>query len=146
MARVSQSVRDALKGVLDRRYALTADIEAIRSELHDLRNRLQTTGDDVGRLESEISTAMKAANDRLVELEHRLDAAQASIAAVVETTRPAVAFVAEEEPHELRKRLFEAHRLAREGAFAIEQLLQTEVLLRRDLEQVASNRSVPDSP
>jgi hypothetical protein len=51
------------------------------------------------------------------------------------TTRSAVEFVAEESPHELRKRLFDAHRLACEGALAIEQLLQQEVLIKQEIDE-----------
>ena len=54
----------------------------------------------------------------------------------------AAAFVADLDPHELRKKLFEAHRLAIESARAIELILQTEVMMWREIDRVAQGAGV----
>lgn len=89
---------------------------------------------------ADLSGRLEALTRELTELTERQERTDAVLATLTETLRrleastgPAVAFVGHEDPHELRKRLYEAHRLAREGAFAIEQLLQEELLIKRDL-------------
>ena len=66
----------------------------------------------------------------VARLEQTLERQQAEIQRLRASTDCAGArFVGDENPHELRRRLFEARRLAVESATAIERLLQQEIML-----------------
>ena len=80
----------------------------------------------------------------LDDVEVSVAAVESAVEQLIGRTRSAVDFVAQESPHDLRKGLFEAHRLAREGTLAIELVLQQEVLLRRDID-AAMKASAGDS-
>ena len=119
---VRQNLRDQRS---DQRTALTTAnlrLSSIESQLSDVSSLLQTSVQRISDL------------DR--ELRERIDGvgSQAAIGA---------AFVGREEPHELRKKLFDAHRLARESAEAIESLLQAELELWQAVDGVDAERSRP---
>ncbi len=142
MSTVSQRGRDAIKTALDRRYALNEDIEVARTGLSETTERLASLEALVTVQREAIAAELKTLIDDQTEtieagLSHLRDTVlmvRNAVDELAETTRPAVDFVAQEPPHELRKRLFEAHRLARECAVAIELMLQEEVLIKRDID------------
>jgi ribosome-binding factor A len=146
MSGMLQRSRDAIKSVLDRRYEPRVLAEVHRRELADdlseLVDRVSRIEELAGDQDATIA-AMRSTHDHvdaaLRGIDEALRSIRSSIAALEAETAPAVTFVADEPPHELRKRLFEAHRLARESGRAIELLLQQEVLLKRSLGEVMTH-------
>jgi hypothetical protein len=74
--------------------------------------------------------------DAIRSLDERVSRLQTEIRALTGQVGPGDLFVGRGDPHEMRKQLSTASRLADECSRAIEQLLQTNILLRRDLDAV----------
>lgn len=53
---------------------------------------------------------------------------------------PARAFIGDDDPDELRKRLYEAHRIAVEAAQAVETVLQQELLIWQAIDSIDPRR------
>jgi hypothetical protein len=73
-------------------------------------------------------------------LRKKVETLEQDIASCMERLEMATAggdFVSGEDPHELRKRLFAAYRLANECAISVERLLQADLILRRDLDAIS---------
>lgn len=80
-------------------------------------------------------------NDQIVELadtirllEEQITQLEDQIGGLVARVSAGDAFVGSGDPHEMRRTLFNASRMADECSRAIEHLLQTDILLRRDLD------------
>jgi len=130
MANPAHEIRERIKTALDRRYALadetSTEVADLTAQLDEIATRLDAMTSRLDRhLESEIKRRDRASVDEVK-----------AMAAIAERASLGASFVATEDPHELRKKLFDAHRLANESARAIELLLQSELLLRRDIDSV----------
>lgn len=128
MAGLIERFRRSIKGSLDRRYAnhtqiasLETRLEASASLLGETRDKVSQIGNDMAALSKSIAVFQEVAE----RLERRVDQLQAA-------TNPSVRFTGEALP-EMKHRLGEAHRLANESARAIEEILQQELLIKRDL-------------
>jgi hypothetical protein len=82
-----------------------------------------------------------ARNDQIVELavrllEGRVTQLEDQIRGLVARVSAGDAFVGSGDPHEMRKTLFNASRMADECSRAIEHLLQADIILRRDLDSI----------
>jgi hypothetical protein len=75
--------------------------------------------------------------DAVNMLREQLDQLQSQVQALASRTGQGDLFVGSEDPNEMRRALFNAVRLADECSRAIEQLLQSDILLRRDLDAVS---------
>ena len=160
------------KARLDRRYLTHAESAVMLSTLHDNLSRLRSDSRDresmlastdrrlaeglvaLADLSERLSTLETELRERIVALETELTGRVVDLDADVEQLKvksieirdeaaKGSAFVAHEEPHALRKKLFESHRLAREGAEAIESLLQAELLLWQATDAIST--TPPDS-
>lgn len=116
-------VSGMVKGALDRRYVQIASLDPI------LRQR-----DD----RSEWTREMRSVDDQTEQRSSTTDN-DVGTGAATHGASPGDRFVANENPDELRKLLFTAHRLANESARAIESLLQADVLLRRDIDALTND-------
>jgi hypothetical protein len=120
--------RKSVKDSLDRRYVVHEQVDVLRTELESvsltvdaLRVGLEVLVERVGHVVQQLEGVEKVTS----ELGRRLEE-------VVVVTRPSVDFNRVALPA-LEVQLAYAHRLATESALAIEELLQQEVLIRRDL-------------
>lgn len=104
---------ERVKGILDRRYVRVDDLVVLKEEVEQCSLAL---------------AELQAALERIAP-------------GSTPGSDPGTAFVSGEDPHELRKRLFSAHRLANECAQSIDTLLQSEIILKRDLDYLASKLS-----
>lgn len=153
-----QMITGPVKRRLDRRYLSRDDatlavagiherLAEVRQNLRDQRTdqsstsaaanrRLSTLDSQLADVSSLLQTSVQRISDLDRELKERIDGvgSEAAIGA---------AFVGREEPHALRKKLFDAHRLARESAEAIESLLQAELELWQAVDSVDAERSRP---
>ncbi|WKZ81685.1 MAG: hypothetical protein QY307_06160 [Acidimicrobiia bacterium] len=115
-------LRERTKATLDRRYATLEQAEellsALRAEVDDARADLESLRAEVGSLMAGIEGLARKGSD----------------------------FIAAENPHEMRKKLFEAHRLAVESGRAIELILQTEVLMWQEIDRVAATIGLETDP
>ena len=85
----------------------------------------------VGREElSSVDAQVRSYQGLISDLRHRVDALDGRVEA-------GYAFFGSESPTELRKIVIDSKRLAEECASAIEHLLQTDILLRRDIDAVS---------
>ncbi|MGB7860949.1 MAG: hypothetical protein WBM90_10670 [Acidimicrobiia bacterium] len=116
---IRNMISDRVKQALDRRYVPR---DQMASTVH-MEARLRVQGDNMTLA-------------RMSSLEERLDRLEDLYSEV----RVGADFIHHEDPHDLRKRLFTAHRLANECAIAIEMLLQADILHQRDLDELAASR------
>ena len=155
-----QMVSGPVKRRLDRRYLSRDDATLIVAGIHErlaevrqgLRNQrsehhaaLIATNRRCSAMEpelAEVSALLRASVQRISDLDREL---KARIEGVGSEAAIGAAFVGPEEPHELRKKLFDAHRLARESAEAIESLLQAELELWQAVDKVDAERSTLES-
>ena len=126
-------MRKFAKDSLDRRYAVHEQVEVLQSELaavslavENLRRDLQCFVEGA----SNVVQRLDGVEKDTIDLTRRLED-------VVLATRPSVDFASVGLP-ELKARLADANRLANESALAIEELLQQEMLIRRDLNALVS--------
>lgn len=117
--RAYRAVTGRLKAVLDRRYVR---LDQLESHLLIVRESQES-----------LSNALSSLGRRLEALEESMSSVQTGLA----RAEAGSDFVGLENPHELRKKLFAADRLARECATSIERLLQADLLIRRDLDAIS---------
>jgi hypothetical protein len=115
--RITSMPRRRTKAVLDRRYATQESLAALVLEVHSI-------------------------TDRLEKLERRLCSTSTTDDHV---GCPGAAYVGREDPHALRKKTFEASRLAVEASIAVEHLLREDVLLWQAVDGLAVNRPRKDA-
>lgn len=72
--------------------------------------------------------------DAVMMLREQVDKLQSQVQALASRTGQGDLFIGSEDPNDMRRALFNAVRLADECSRAIEQLLQADILLRRDLD------------
>lgn len=130
--------RKSVKDSLDRRYVVHEQVDVLRTELESvsvtvdaMRVDLEVLVERVGHVIQQLERVEEVTS----ELGRRLEE-------VVVVTRPSVDFNRVGLPA-LEVRLADAHRLATESALAIEELLQQEVLVRRDLSSLLTDRASP---
>lgn len=113
---MTRPLAERVRLVLDRRYVRLESglYPAVQDELADVRRALTSLSDRLELLEAAVTKGEKQA-------------------------AKGANFVSAEDPHELRKRIFTAYRLANESAQAIERLLQADIILRRDLDALSSD-------
>ncbi len=151
------------KSHLDRRYLTHAESAVMLSKLHDNLSSLRTRTRDqqdmlaatdrrvaeselaVTGLSERVAALEKDLRTHLVTLDTGIERLKDQTAEIRTEAAKGSALVAHEEPHALRKKLFESHRLALEGAEAIESLLQAELLLWQAIDAVDASRSEPES-
>ena len=142
-----QRLSAPFKARLDRRYPTRLEWEAMVATIHgglaDLQRTERSLRDLRGELQGlqlTLQAALEAMDRKIADLTGQVGARRtevdsaisnlgSEVAAARSVAEMGSAFVAHEEPHALRKKLFEAHRLARESAEAIESLLQAELML-----------------
>jgi predicted RNase H-like nuclease (RuvC/YqgF family) len=129
-----------VKRRLDRRYALvqktTASQRKVRTRVKALERTVTSLADRVAALEDLVGR-FDAVIDRH---EQALETYREQLSGVLALSRVGAAFVSDEDPHELRKKLFAASRVAGESARAIETLLQAEVLLWQAIDAQSGER------
>lgn len=115
-------LRERTKATLDRRYATLEQarmlLSEMRAEVEGARAEMQSLRGEIGRL----------------------------LAGLEGMARKGSEFMASENPHEMRKKLFEAHRLAVESGRAIELILQTEVLMWQEIDRIAESVGLKTDP
>lgn len=121
-----------LKAVLDRRYVIADDLPQSRASLAE---QIDSFSQSAGQLQDELARV----TERLNRIEER-------VSEIRDLAARGAAFTDNEDPHELRKRLFAAYRLANEDAVAIERLHQKDIILRRDLDALSASFSVESGP
>lgn len=148
MQNPSQRARDAIKGNLDRRYALRSDVELLDSALSNMveqldRRALQTEvqGEEIELLSARIAL-LEAELERVRDTLGAMHSKANEMGAVVNSVAE---LLGDGTPRDLRRIVMEAHRLAREGALAIEQLLQADLLVRRDIDAATGVSTTLDS-
>jgi hypothetical protein len=123
-----ERLKKSFKDSLDRRYADHDQIDALRTELESVSRTVDTLSGDLRGFVEEVGDVverLKAIETITADLNRRLEE-------VILATSPSVDFTRVALPA-LEVRLADAHRLATESALAIEELLQQEILIRRDL-------------
>lgn len=113
------SLTGRLKAVLDRRYVQLDQMQSHLVKIRESQQSLTETLDSLAQRIESLEKTMSSVQTELIQAKAGSD------------------FVASENPHELRKKLFAAHRLANECATSIERLLQADLLIRRDLDAMS---------
>ena len=140
-------VADAIKARLDVRYARSTDLANLQTAVAALERGSAALEQ---RIADDTATQIRERlGEHTVDISRALEAHQAAttealadLASAIEELRGAVAaasrFLGSDPPGELRLRLLEAHRIARESSLAIELILQEELRMKRDIGTIVS--------
>lgn len=118
-------VRRSLKGSLDRRYANHDQITELKAEVEAMASAMKAILDELDRVTGGISQLAEHV-DRVEEQTNNVRRLLADVDASIKSS-------------DMSDRIAEAHRLANESAQAIEEILQQELLIRRDLSALQSS-------